>query len=107
VLGAAFDGERGLVGKFDGHVLLLNARQLALEDVLVFGFLDVEFGREAALGGVGDLLQLREGVVEKFEERLHFVPVWSECGAEAWEESHVACEGSWCCCWLVDSRGGC
>lgn len=90
VFGAAFDGEGGLVGEFDGHVLLLNARQLALEDVLVFGFLDVELGREAALGRVLDLLQLREGVVEEFEEWLHFVPVRSECRAEAWEESHVA-----------------
>jgi len=43
-----FDRQSLLVGKLDGHVLLIDAGEFAFEDVLVLGLLDVELGREAA-----------------------------------------------------------
>ena len=62
------------VGELDVHVLLLNARELALELVGVGVLADVEFGLVGADGGVGGEAARRMGVVvvEKAEERVCF-----------------------------------
>lgn len=50
-LDAAFDDDGVRVDELDGDVLLVDARQLALEFVGVFDFADVELGLEGADGG--------------------------------------------------------
>jgi len=50
VLGVALDGQGLVVLELDGDVLLVDARQFTLEDVLVLSLLDVELGGEGARG---------------------------------------------------------
>lgn len=104
MLGATLDGQGLLVGKFDAHVLLLDARQFAFKDVAVLLLLDIELGVEALLSIVGDLLEFGEGVVEELEEGSELVSVVGDVGrSEAWEERHVSCLDD---AWFGNARCG-
>lgn len=97
MLGVALDGEGVFVGELDRHVLLVDAGEFTFEGVFVLGLLDVELGREGALGRVRHLLEFRECVVEELEKGAHLLTVGAQCRSEAGEESHVSCleESGW------------
>jgi len=78
LLSPALDGDGLFVGKRNDDIFLVNAREFAFENVVVFGFLDVELWCEGTRGRVGQLLKFGEGVIEEVEERTHLGAVGSE-----------------------------
>ena len=97
-LGTALDDEGVVVGELDGHVLLVDARELAVQEVRLLLLAHVEFGLESADGGraTGSAVGARAGsvvviVVEEAEERSEVA-----LGHARAKERHGARSG-WCC----------